>query len=325
MPTSLQNPAPLPVAVVSDAACRDHRTGSGHPERPERYDAVLAGLNDPRLAGRLLHLSPRHAEDADVLLCHTPAYVNLVKAAVAADLPQLPTGDTPLSGRSLDVAREAVGCVLTAVDAVLDGPTRNAFCVVRPPGHHAGPSKGEGFCVFNNIAIGARHAQRRHGVERVLIVDFDVHHGNGTQDVFYADDSVLFFSTHQSPLWPYTGAADERGEGRGVGHTINCPLPADSGGDAAVRAFTEHLLPAAERFRPQLVMISAGFDARAGDPLGGLRWTDDDFATLTRLCLRIAADHAGGRVVSVLEGGYNLAGLTAATAAHVAALCELES
>ena len=311
----------LPTALVYDDIYKLHLTDEGHPESPARCDAVMTALQSANFTGRLLRLKPRPAEDTDIIPCHSPEYLDLVKRAIARGHRQLPTGDTLIGERSLDVARHAAGGVLEAIDAVVGGTVRNAFCAVRPPGHHASVYRGMGFCIFNTVAIGARYAQRHHGIERVLIVDFDVHHGNGTQDIFYRDDSVFFFSTHQSPLYPGTGHAGERGTGRGEGFTLNCPLPAGAGRAEVVGAFTDRLLPAAERFRPQLVMVSAGFDSRVGDPLGGFRLTDDDFAELTRILLDIAGDHAGGRLVSVLEGGYSLAGLASAAASHVGALC----
>ncbi len=232
----------------------------------------------------------------------------------------LSTGDTDISQASYDVALRAVGTCLNGVDLVLGGTAENAFCIVRPPGHHASADRGMGFCLFNNIAVAARYAQRKYGVERVLIADWDVHHGNGTQDIFYSDGSVFFFSTHQSPWYPGTGAARERGEGTGLGSTLNCPLPAGSGREEVVGAFREMLLPAMAKFRPELVLISAGFDSRSGDPLGHFQLADSDFVELTRMLM----DVGGGRVVSVLEGGYSLAGLTLAVAAHAGALSGTE-
>jgi acetoin utilization deacetylase AcuC-like enzyme len=209
---------------------------------------------------------------------------------------------------------------MNAVDAVMTGALGNAFCAVRPPGHHARPAQGMGFCVFNNIAIGARHAQKQHGAEKVLIVDWDVHHGNGTQDIFYQDGSVLFFSTHQSPWYPFTGHVEETGADQGKGSTINAPFRAGAGMTEIGGAFMDRLLPAAEKFKPDLVMISAGFDSRINDPLGHFKLTDDDFLTLTQMLMKFADEHCGGRVVSVLEGGYNLSGLASAVQAHVGAL-----
>jgi acetoin utilization deacetylase AcuC-like enzyme len=210
--------------------------------------------------------------------------------------------------------------VLSAVDAVFSREVQNAFCLVRPPGHHASAARGMGFCLFNNVAVAAKYAQRKYSAERVLIADWDVHHGNGTQDIFYEDGSVLFFSTHQSPWYPGTGARSEIGEGAGAGKTINCPLPAGSGAVEVVGAFREQLLPAARDFKPDLILLSAGFDSRIDDPLGQFLLTDSDFRELTSMMLDLAADHCDGRVVSVLEGGYNLEGLALATEAHVRTL-----
>jgi acetoin utilization deacetylase AcuC-like enzyme len=235
---------------------------------------------------------------------------------------ELSTGDTNVSSRSLEVALHAAGGVLNLVDAVSQGKARRGVAVIRPPGHHATPGRGMGFCIFNNVAIAARYAQRKYGLERVLIADWDVHHGNGTQDIFYSDGSVFFFSTHQHPWYPGTGLPHETGTGAGKGTTLNCPFPAGSGREQILGAFRERLLPAAHAFQPDLVLISAGFDSRQGDPLGKFTLSDDDFADLTRVMLEIAGRHAGGRLISVLEGGYNLAGLAAAMTAHVKTLVE---
>ena len=275
------------------------------------------------LAGfQLTSFTPRIATEDEIALCHTRQYMRTARHEVEDGFSQLTTGDTNLCHETYDVALRAVGTVLHAVDIVFTGQAPNAFCVVRPPGHHASANRGMGFCVFNNIALGARYAQRKHGAERVLIIDWDVHHGNGTQDIFYEDGSVLFFSTHQYPWYPGTGALDETGEGKGEGLTMNCPLPSGSGRPEIWQAFQERLRPAAEKFRPDLVMISAGFDSRAGDPLGHFKLGDRDFSDLTRSVRDIAAKYAQGRVVSVLEGGYNLYGLAKAAHAHAQALQE---
>jgi acetoin utilization deacetylase AcuC-like enzyme len=294
----------------------DHLTGSRHPERPERFEAALSatkGLD-------LLPLDPRVALESEVTLCHSARYFHEVKREVEAGLDDLSTGDTAICPASFDVALHAVGSALNAVDAVFARQAGNAFCIVRPPGHHATPDRGMGFCVFNNIAIAARYAQRKHGAERVLIADWDVHHGNGTQDIFYADGSVLFFSTHQYPWYPGTGSASETGYAAGEGLTLNCPFPAGAGRKEIVGAFRERLVPAAHEFKPDLVLISAGFDSRIGDPLGLFTLTDADFAELTSIMLDIADKHAHGRLVSVLEGGYDLDGLALGVRAHVQAL-----
>lgn len=294
--------------------------GVQHPERPERFDAVMDGLGKAGLIDRLKPLAARTATEAELRLCHTPEYLRTAKHDIGAGYHHLTTGDTHITPNSWDIALLATGGVLNAVDAVVAGQARNAFCAVRPPGHHATPARGMGFCIVNNIAIGARYAQRRHGMERVLVVDWDVHHGNGTQDIFYSDPSVFFFSTHQWPLYPGTGRADETGAGPGKGCTMNFPFPAGSGRKEILGAIETSLVPAADRFRPDLVMISAGFDSRIDDLLGGFTLTDGDFTDLTRTVMGIAAKHAGGRIVSVLEGGYTLSGLASASAAHVEAL-----
>jgi acetoin utilization deacetylase AcuC-like enzyme len=214
----------------------------------------------------------------------------------------------------------AVGAALCAVDAVFGAEVLNAFCVTRPPGHHASSNLGMGFCLFNTVAVAARYAQEHYGAERVLIADWDVHHGNGTQDIFYEDASVLFFSTHQSPWYPGTGAASERGAGKGLGTTINCPFRAGAGRDEILGVFRSVLMPATEEFRPDVVLISAGFDARVDDPLGHFRLIDSDFFDLTRLMMEIADTCCDSRLVSVLEGGYNLEGLASASEAHVRGL-----
>ena len=311
---------PSPTALVADPVSKEHDTGPGHPERPERYDAVARAIEALPAPLRPAKLAARPAVDDDLALCHTRPYIQLVRREVAAGYRELSTGDTQIGPRSLEAALRAAGAVLSAVDAVMTGQTRNAFCLVRPPGHHARPDQGMGFCLFNNIAIGARHAQRKHGAGKVLIADWDVHHGNGTQDIFYTDGSVFFCSTHQSPWYPGTGRAEETGEGRGKGTTLNCPFPAGSGGREILGAFREKLVPAAASFKPDLVLLSAGFDSRLGDPLGRFTLSDEDFAELTRVMLEIADRHARGRLVSVLEGGYNLAGLASAAGAHLRAL-----
>jgi acetoin utilization deacetylase AcuC-like enzyme len=311
----------MATALLSGPIYREHLAGRvDHPERPERYDAVIRALEKSGLAQDLLPVKPREATEDELLLCHTQKYLKIAKHDVDAGLPALSTGDTDIGRNSWDVASRAVGGVLNAVDAVISGEARNAFCAVRPPGHHASAGRGMGFCLFNNVAIAARYAQRKHGLERVMIVDWDVHHGNGTQDIFYSDPSVFFFSTHQWPLYPGTGRADETGEGRGIGSTMNFPFPAGSGRAEILGAVRNSLMPAAEKFRPELLLISAGFDSRIGDLLGQFTLTDDDFADLTRAVMEMAERHAAGRLVSLLEGGYNLSGLASAATRHVETL-----
>jgi acetoin utilization deacetylase AcuC-like enzyme len=307
-------------ALSSDAICREHLAGRFHPERPERFDVVAQALRQSGALRRMIPLETRAVTEEELLLCHTPDYLRTARRDVESGRACLSTGDTDITCNSWEVAARAAGGVLNAVDAVMNGRARNAFCNVRPPGHHATASRGMGFCLFNNVALAARYAQHAHAVERVLIVDWDVHHGNGTQEIFYRDPTVFFFSTHQWPLYPGTGRADETGDGAGQGTTMNFPFPAGSGRHEILGAVENSLLPAAGRFHPDLVLISAGFDSRIGDPLGRFTLTDEDFAGLTLRVMEIAGEHAGGRVVSMLEGGYNLDGLASAAAAHVGAL-----
>ncbi len=305
-------------SLFLDLMCLRHETSRWHPEHADRLEALRRRFAQdfpdvPRLPAR-------DATDEEILRVHTRDYLKTAVREVTDGFSSLSTGDTEICPDSLLAARRAAGGVLAAVDDVMKGTGRRAFCAVRPPGHHATPSAGMGFCLFNNIAIGARHARQHHGVAKVAIVDWDVHHGNGTQDTFYEDDSVFFFSCHQSPWYPGTGARNETGRGKGLGSTMNRPLPAGTGMATIRRLFTDDLLPALDTFRPELVMISAGFDSRIGDPLGQFLLEDADFAELTTLLREIANRHAEGRIVSVLEGGYNLDGLSRAVAAHWRAL-----
>ncbi|HEY4362679.1 MAG TPA: histone deacetylase [Bryobacteraceae bacterium] len=309
--------------LVADPIYKQHDTGPGHPECPERYDAVAHALDRAGITEHLSHIPIRVATEDEVAAVHSHRYIATAKRDIASGASALSTGDTAVSPHSLDIALRAVGGVLNAVDAVISGRAGNAFCAVRPPGHHARPEQGMGFCIFNNVAIAARYAQRKHGLAKVLIADWDVHHGNGTQDTFYSDGSVFFFSTHQSPWYPYTGAARETGEGKGRDCTLNLPFPAGAGKREILWAFSERLQNAADEFRPDLVLLSAGFDSRYGDPLGQFELEDEDFAELTRIALEIAGVHCKGRLVSLLEGGYNLTGLASAATAHVRALAGL--
>ncbi len=309
--------------LVTDLAYEKHDSGFGHPEQPARIKAVLKALDQAKVSDNFRKVDPRPCEDADVLRCHTAGYLASAKADVAAGATSLRTGDTTISAASLEVAKLAAGGVLAAVDEVVGGKAPSAFCVSRPPGHHATPDKGMGFCLFNNVAIAARYAQQKHKVGKVLIVDWDVHHGNGTQDMFYEDESVFFFSTHQSPWYPGTGARDETGKGKGLGAILNRPFPSGSGRDEIVTsAFGDDLGKAMTKYRPELVLVSAGFDSRLGDPLGQFRLTDDDFATLTQIFLDLAKEHTDGKMVSVLEGGYDLKGLGKAATAHAKRLLD---
>jgi acetoin utilization deacetylase AcuC-like enzyme len=310
------NPERLKTAFLADAVAREHDPGPGHPESSARWDAAVAGLGDLVLTDA----EARPATFDELALVHTPGYIRTAERDVRSGLTGLTTGDTDICPRSFDAAVRGAGLCLNAVDLVMRGAAANAFCIVRPPGHHATPSRGMGFCLFNNVAVAARYAQRVHGVERVAIADWDVHHGNGTQDAFYSDASVFFFSTHQSPWYPGTGDLEETGTGAGKGSTLNCPFAAGAGREQILGAFRGKFLPLMDRFRPDLLIISAGFDSRLGDPLGHFRLTDADFAELTAITMEIADKHAGGRLISVLEGGYDLTGLRRAVGAHAQAL-----
>lgn len=309
--------------LLLDEIFEQHDTGIGHPETSGRVKAVAEKLKADGLVDQCKRLKFRQAKDEEILLCHTPDYLKIVKKQIDGQSSgQLSTGDTVYGPESLDVAEKAVGGVLNAVDGVLKGEISNAFAVVRPPGHHANADTGMGFCIFNQVAIAARYVQKKYDLERVLIVDWDVHHGNGTQDIYYQDGSVVFFSTHQHPWYPGTGMRKETGEGKGDGATINHPLPAGSGMIEIEAAFRESLLPKMGEFKPEMVLLSAGFDSRIGDPLGQFRLNDADFIKLTGMLLELAGEHCGGRLVSVLEGGYSLSGLASATSAHLGALID---
>ncbi len=309
-------------ALLLDPIFRKHDPGAGHPESVARYTAITEVLEGAGLPERCLALEPRAALEAELLACHSEEYVDTVRADIAGGSHLLSTGDTHVCEASLEVAMRAAGSVVSAVEKVFSGKADNAFCAVRPPGHHATADRGMGFCIFNNVAVAARHAQAKLGADRVAIVDWDVHHGNGTQDIFYGDGSVFFFSTHQSPWYPGTGAAGETGEGEGEGTTLNAPFAAGSGFAEIGPVFRERFRKAMGDFKPDLVLVSAGFDSRLGDPLGDFTLTDPQFVELTEMLLEVAHKYADGRLVSVLEGGYNTGGLASAVRAHLGALMD---
>jgi len=298
--------------------CLKHVTPRGHPEQVARLEAISAYLSDVRFDG-LTRVEAPLGEIDDVLLCHPQRYIDRIEDALPASGWASLDADTHLSPGSMTAALRGVGAVVAAVDSVLAGDAANAFVGCRPPGHHAETETAMGFCLFGYISIAAKHALERHGLERVAVVDFDVHHGNGTQDLLWNEARSLFISSHQMPLYPGTGAPSERGAHDNV---INLPLDPGTGGAAMRRAYEDWALPALEAFEPQLVLISAGFDAHAADPLANLNWTTEDFSWLTGRICDVAAACCDGRVVSTLEGGYDLDALGQSVAAHVQVLME---
>ncbi|MGO8916425.1 MAG: histone deacetylase family protein [Stellaceae bacterium] len=301
--------------LYTHQACLEHDPGSYHPESPDRLRAVLAGLGREEFSGLKRREAPRAALD-EVARVHPRAFIEAVLAAVPQRGHAALDADTVLSPRSGEAALRAVGAVCAAVDAVVEGDADNAFCAVRPPGHHAAADRAMGFCVFNSIAIGAQRVRQQHGLERAAVIDFDVHHGNGTQAIFENNPHVFYASTHQSPLYPGTGGRSETG----VGNIVNVPLRPMSGSAEFRRAFNEIILPALEDFRPDFILISAGFDAHRADPLAQLMLVEADYAWVTERLMACAARHCEGRIVSTLEGGYDLDALAASAAAHVSAL-----
>jgi acetoin utilization deacetylase AcuC-like enzyme len=306
-------------ALVYHPIYLKHKTGEFHPENPKRLHAILKGLEEADLLSSLQSVKAHEADMLWIEKVHQRDYIETVRQDVlsGADFLSTKSGNTAICPQSLDVALWAAGGVLKACDDVMTDAVNNAFCAVRPPGHHATPNRGMGFCLFNNVAVAARYLQQKYNLEKILIVDWDVHHGNGTQDIFFEDGSVFFFSTHQWPWYPGTGSADEIGTGPGKGTTLNAPLPAGSGDKEIIEAFEQKLWPKVNQFKPNFVLISAGFDSRNADPLGRFRVTDEGFRRLTRIMKQMADDHAQGRLVSVLEGGYNLEGLAQAVPAHI--------
>ncbi len=296
-----------------------------HPEHEERLVSIIEHLKKTDLWTTLVHITPSPADTTWILKVHTADHVKFVKELCEGGATVLDQGDTHVCKDSYRVALLAAGGVLAGVDAVMSGRTKNTFCAVRPPGHHAESSRAMGFCLFNNVAIGARYVQESYQVERVAILDWDVHHGNGTQEIFYEDPSMFYISTHQYPYYPGTGGAEERGEGRGEGFTLNIPLRAETTGEEYVKLFQEVIVPALENFRPEFIFISAGFDAHRDDPLAGILLTEETYAEITRKVKEIAENYSSGRIVSVLEGGYDLKALPRCVEAHLVALTERTS
>ncbi len=313
--------AATPTGFVYHADYLKHNAGRNHPESPLRVQAIADSLQNSPLWTFLVQIEPRVAEEIWVSKVHGLSYLRRLEQA-AAKAPTALDPDTTVSSDSYRVALLAAGGALAAVDAIMGGRIRNAFVASRPPGHHAFPDRASGFCLINHVAVATRYVQDKYGLKRVLIIDWDVHHGNATQAFFYQDPSVLYFSTHQHPHYPGTGRSDEKGSGPGLATTINVPLPAGSGDAEIIGAFETQLVPAATAFEPAFVFVSAGFDSHAGDPLAHFEITTEGFAELTKIVRGIADRFANGRLVSVLEGGYNLANLASAARAHVSVLAD---
>lgn len=298
--------------LLTHPACLLHDTGYGHPERADRLRAIDDALAATAFKTLKREEAPR-ADLAAIERLHPKAYVEMIRASIPAQGHKMLDADTVVSPGSWEAALRATGACIYAVDQVMAGKADNAFCAVRPPGHHAEPSRAMGFCLFNSVAVAALHARAAHGAKRVAVVDFDVHHGNGTQDLLWDDPRALFVSSHQMPLYPGTGHPDECGA---HGQILNLPLRPGTGG-AAMRAAWESAFPRIAAHAPELILISAGFDAHRDDPLASLLWTEEDFRWLTSRICELADTHCAGRVVSALEGGYDLPALAASTAAHV--------
>ena len=298
----------LRTAILRDDIYLQHITGEYHPESHHRLEVVYGMLQDEDMQDTFRVLSPRLATREELQLNHSSSYIDQVASTAGRSFCSLDP-DTTTSPKSWEAARMAVGGVLVAVDRVMEGEIENAFAMVRPPGHHAECNKGMGFCLFNNIAIAAHYARQKHLLERILIIDWDLHHGNGTQNSFYEDPQVLYFSTHQYPYYPGSGSVDEDGQGRGKGFTVNVPLPGGQGDQDFAAIFKEILRPIASQFKPQLILVSAGYDIYFQDPLGAMDVTPEGFAILTSLIMGMAQSSCQGRVVITLEGGYHLDGL----------------
>jgi acetoin utilization deacetylase AcuC-like enzyme len=305
----------MTTALITHPACLAHEPPHGHPERPARLQYVLKALDAPEFGGLLREAAPRAGED-DIARMHDRDYIRAILDAIPGDGVVQLDADTAISPGSGDAVLRAAGAVVRGVDLVMTGEAANAFCAVRPPGHHALPARAMGFCVFNNIAIGAAHARAAYGLNRIAVVDFDVHHGNGTEAMFEPDGDLFYASTHQWPLYPGTGGPNARVPE----NILDLPLPSGSGGAQFRRAFSERLLPELESFRPEFILISAGFDAHRDDPLASLELDESDFAWATEAVCETAKRVCKGRVVSALEGGYDLDATALSAAAHVRAL-----
>ncbi len=295
----------------------EHKTGPGHPERPERLSHLITHLKNSPVWNSLIRIEPDKADIRWVETIHPSSYIESIKNACDPVQLNYLDSDTVVSEHSYDVALFAVGGALKACDAVMQGKVDNAFCAIRPPGHHAEPARAMGFCLFNNVAIAARFLQQAYGLSKICIIDWDVHHGNGTQNAFYEDPTVFYISVHQHPLYPGTGRADERGKGAGEGTTLNFPSPPGYGDAEYIRIFEEKIVPAVQNFAPDFILISAGFDAHKDDPLANMEVTEHGFAQMTRVIRALAQEICQGHLVALLEGGYNLEALARSVENHL--------
>lgn len=296
-----------------------HDTGPNHPERPSRLTAILRRLEKTKLIDKLILIEPEQASVEDIALVHTKDYIRSIEE-FCKTAPHNLDPDTVISKDSFQAALFAAGAVEKAVDLILKGEITNAFCLVRPPGHHARLAQAMGFCIFNNVAIGAKYIQKKYGITRVLIIDWDVHHGNGTEEIFYEDDTVLYISLHQYPHYPGTGSSSDIGRGKGRGFNLNIPMEAGSGDNEYIKAFEEIIVPRARDFKPEFILISAGFDGHRDDPLSATNLTESGYRAMTDITCEIATSYANNRLVSVLEGGYNLVSLPMSVEQHLLAL-----
>ncbi len=312
----------MTTGFIYDDRYLSHDTGQGHPERADRLRSAIGKLRGESWYDSLVQHSPRVPERNWIESIHQGAYINHAETEIKSGAPFLDSADVTVSEQSYDVALLATGAALELCDAVANNAVNNGFALIRPPGHHAEAAQALGFCVFNNIAIAARYLQRHHGLDKVAIVDWDVHHGNGTQHSFEDDPSVLFISTHQYPYYPGTGAWSETGTGAGQGATLNCPMNAGATDADYMAAFSEKVIPALDAFKPQMILLSAGFDAHRNDPLASVNLSTDIYGWMTERMMEVADRHSGGRIVSLLEGGYDLTALADCVSLHVSTLSE---
>jgi acetoin utilization deacetylase AcuC-like enzyme len=310
----------MTTAYLFDPVFLRHTTGWGHPERPERLEAIHSAIAAAPYYNDLVKVAAAFPEMKYIELIHSPSYIRRAGQEIKSGVSHLDSMDTAVCRESYEVALMAVGGSLKMSDTVMKGVADNGFCAVRPPGHHAEKDYAAGFCIFNNIAIAARYIQKIHGIKKIAVVDWDVHHGNGTQHSFERDPSVLYISLHQFPHYPGTGSETETGEGKGRGYTMNIPMRAGSGDDEYLHAFHHRIIPRLEEFSPEIILISAGFDGHRSDPLSSIKLSSDVYAEFTNMLMAVADRHCKGRIVAFLEGGYNLSALTESVAAMMKSL-----